>query len=72
MVAGVEVGFNHDADDAVVAGGELLGDGGGDFGLVVVVFQGVPWEGFSIELKFERRTSGRREARTYRASSQSS
>ena len=37
----MDIGFDHDADDGRVALAELGGDGGGDEGLVAVVFLGV-------------------------------
>lgn len=43
LVTSVDVGLEHDTDDGGLAGAQLLGDGGGDLGLVVVVLEGVAW-----------------------------
>lgn len=43
LAAFVQVGFDHDADDAGFAGADLGGDGLGDEGLVAVIFLGVAW-----------------------------
>lgn len=44
LVALVDVGLDHYADDAGFAVADLLGDVGGDLGLVAVVFVGVAWD----------------------------
>ena len=44
LVALVDVGLDHDADDGSLALAELLGDGGGYLGLVAVVLVGVTWK----------------------------
>ncbi len=43
LAALVDVGLDHDADDAGLAGAELVADDEGDFRLVAVVFVGVAW-----------------------------
>lgn len=42
LSAGVEVGFNHHTNDALLPGNDLLCDGSGDDRLVVVVLARVP------------------------------
>lgn len=48
LVAFVDVGLDHDADDTVFALAELVTDGLGDFWLVAVVLQGVAY----VQLEF--------------------
>ncbi len=43
LAALADVGLDHDADDAGLAGAELVADDEGDFRLVAVVFVGVAW-----------------------------
>src|SRR5690606_32140955 len=43
LVALVDVGLDHDADDGVFALAQLVGDDLGDLGLVVVVLLGVAY-----------------------------
>ena len=45
LAPGAEVRLEHHADDSPFARAQLVGDGVGDQGLVVVVFAGVAWEG---------------------------
>ena len=44
LVALVDVGLDHDADNASLAVADLFGDVGGDLGLVAVVLVGVTWK----------------------------
>ncbi len=41
LVAGVEVALDHHGSDGLVTGGDLFGEVGGDFGLVLVIFEAV-------------------------------
>lgn len=43
LVALVDVGLDHDADDGLLAVAQLVGDDLGHFGLVAVVLVGVAW-----------------------------
>lgn len=43
LVALVDVGLNHDTDDAGLAVADLVSDLLGDLGLVAVIFVGVAW-----------------------------
>ena len=43
LVAALDVGFDHDTDDSSFACAELRGDGGSDFRLVKVIFEGVTY-----------------------------
>lgn len=50
LVALVDVGLDHDADDGILALAELVGDGGGHLGLVAVVLVGVACGGLAVYL----------------------
>ena len=69
LVALVDVGLDHDADDGGLSLAELVGDGGGHLGLVAVVLVGVAWK--ELVPAFERKPRPERKGGTHRESSQS-
>ena len=64
LVAFIDVGLDHHADDGGLAFAELVADDLSDFGLVAVVFVGIAWRGIS-KLSVNRQF-------TYHVSNQSS